>query len=84
MQVNLAQRKVPNNRLCPVCSSSNETTVHALWGCKDLKKVRSKEEGIGIIVCCPLASVVYEKSYGSWEWALGCGSCGTLDGGVSD
>ncbi|TXG63698.1 hypothetical protein EZV62_010692 [Acer yangbiense] len=40
--VNLARRKVPVNGLCPVCSSSFESTVHALWACHRLKIVRNR------------------------------------------
>ena len=38
--INLARRKVPVSGMCPVCSSSFETTVHALWCCSGLKVVR--------------------------------------------
>ncbi|KAK0577567.1 hypothetical protein LWI29_035204 [Acer saccharum] len=40
-QVNLAKRKVLVSGVCPVCSSSFEATIHALWSCSKLKAVRS-------------------------------------------
>ncbi|KAK3222428.1 hypothetical protein Dsin_009453 [Dipteronia sinensis] len=40
-QVNLARRNISVGCLCPVCCNSFETTVHALWGCSRLKKVRN-------------------------------------------
>ncbi|TXG73320.1 hypothetical protein EZV62_001899 [Acer yangbiense] len=39
-EINLANRKVPVNGLCLVCSSCFEITVHALWSCAPLKSVR--------------------------------------------
>ncbi|TXG48048.1 hypothetical protein EZV62_027342 [Acer yangbiense] len=30
--VNLTKRKVPVHGLCPMCTNSFETTIHALWG----------------------------------------------------
>ncbi|KAK3182666.1 hypothetical protein Dsin_029952 [Dipteronia sinensis] len=35
----LAGKGVVTNRICPVCKSKFETTVHALWRCPGLKSV---------------------------------------------
>ncbi|KAK3230847.1 hypothetical protein Dsin_002728 [Dipteronia sinensis] len=39
-RVNLAQRKIPVDDICPICNRCQETTMHALWSCPSLKEVR--------------------------------------------
>ncbi|KAK2662222.1 hypothetical protein Ddye_000796 [Dipteronia dyeriana] len=39
--VNLAKRGVGGDVLCPVCYRQAETSLHALWTCTALKKLRS-------------------------------------------
>ncbi|KAK3212813.1 hypothetical protein Dsin_017519 [Dipteronia sinensis] len=51
---NLARRRVPVEGMCPVCSCQFETTVHALWGCRNLKKVRYR--------FCLLTGLHYDRS----------------------
>ncbi|KAK3198465.1 hypothetical protein Dsin_021880 [Dipteronia sinensis] len=39
---NLTRRKIRVDDICPICKKENETTIHALWECKNLKFVRQK------------------------------------------
>ncbi|KAL5537570.1 hypothetical protein UlMin_045558 [Ulmus minor] len=38
--VNLAKHGVPTQIRCLICNEANDTTLHALWGCKALKTLK--------------------------------------------
>ena len=38
--VNLAKHGVPTQKRCPICNETDDTTLHALWGCKTLESLK--------------------------------------------
>ena len=42
---NLPRRKVLDDPTCPQCGTENESTLHALWGCSQLRLVWYKVFG---------------------------------------
>ncbi|KAL5556985.1 hypothetical protein UlMin_039221 [Ulmus minor] len=38
--VNLAKHGVPTQKRCPICNETDDTTLHALWGCKILEPLK--------------------------------------------
>ncbi|KAL5575992.1 hypothetical protein UlMin_017691 [Ulmus minor] len=38
--VNLAKHGVPTQKRCPNCNETDNTTLHALWGCKTLESLK--------------------------------------------
>ncbi|KAL5579315.1 hypothetical protein UlMin_011757 [Ulmus minor] len=38
--VNLAKHGVPTQKRCLICNETDDTTLHALWGCKALKSLK--------------------------------------------
>ncbi|KAK2652206.1 hypothetical protein Ddye_012062 [Dipteronia dyeriana] len=39
---NLARQKVSVSGRCPVCNDATDSTLHALWNCKNLKAIRAE------------------------------------------
>lgn len=42
-QVNLHQKRIIENRMCPICCIEEETVVHALWNCLAVSDVWVEE-----------------------------------------
>ncbi|KAK2651962.1 hypothetical protein Ddye_011818 [Dipteronia dyeriana] len=61
---NLARRGINISYLCPLCFTGIESTMHALWGCPSLKKIRSS--------CCLLSGMRFTDNLPFLDFLVEC------------
>ncbi|KAL5576513.1 hypothetical protein UlMin_018212 [Ulmus minor] len=69
--INLARQGVPTQTRCPNCNEADDTTLHALWGCKTLESLKA--------LCDPLISFKLPPQCNFKEFILTANDCLSLE-----